>query len=312
MVPVTVKNRQGGLVADLKKEDFRVLADGVEQKILGFSAEPSPLSAVVLIDNDLAQKQAEQVQKSLTTISAGFGPNDETALVTYSEYPTTVADFSSDNDALFTQLKRLELNSHSRAVNSGPTNSGPVINGNTMPSTTPATGLGLPAHGSDRYQTDTALDDALYSAAGMFDSKKQLNRRKIIFLISDGSNSRQNRHTFNETLRALLNNDISVYSISVTHSVPMPVGKSLVERGFAELQKYAAQTGGDTFYASKQDELDRLYSDLTEEARTQYTLTFQPNGVEASHDFHPIEVRVRRPGLDILTREGYYNSGIGR
>jgi VWFA-related protein len=142
--------------------------------------------------------------------------------------------------------------------------------------------------------------------------KNQANRRKIIFLISDGSNSRQNKHTFNETVRTLLNNDISVYSISVSHTVPIPVGKSVVEHGLAELQKYATQTGGDTFYGAKQEELERLYTDVTEEARNQYTLTFQPIGVDASRDFHPIEVRVRRPGLSILTREGYYDSGIGR
>jgi VWFA-related protein len=311
IVPVTVKGGQGQLVADLQKDDFRVFADGIEQKILQFTAEPTPLSAVVLIDNDLARKQADEVQKSLTTISAGFGPNDEAALVTYSEYPTTIAEFSSNNDELFTHLKRLEIGSHSSSVNTGPTNSGPVINGNVSPTSAPATGIGIPLHGSERYQTYTDLDDALYAAADMF-KNSQANRRKIIFLISDGSNSRQNKHTFNETLRALLDNDISVYSISVSHTVPAPVGKSLIEHGLAELQKYAMQTGGDAFYGGKQEELERLYADVTEEARNQFTLTFQPTGVDASHDFHPIEVRVRRPGLSILTREGYYDSGVKR
>jgi len=311
IVPVTVKNSQGGLVGDLQKDEFRVFADGVEQKILRFTPDPTPLSAVVLIDNDLEQKQAEQVQKSLATISAAFGPNDEAAIVTYSQFPTTVSEFSGNNDELFTHLKRLELGSHSKTVNAGPTNSGPIINGNVNPANAPASGLGLPIHGSDRYQTYTAMDDALYSAADMF-KRSQANRRKIIFLISDGNNSRQNKHTFNETLRTLLNNDISVYSISVSHTVPIPVGKSLMEHGLAELQRYATQTGGDTFYGAKDEELSRLYADVTEEARNQYTLTFQPTGVDASHDFHPLEVRVRRPGLSILTREGYYNSGFGR
>jgi len=314
VVPVTVKNSQGQLVADLRKEDFRVFADNVEQKILQFTSDPFPLSAVILIDDDLPQKQADQVQKSLATISAGFGPRDEAALVTYSEYPTTLVDFSSDNDDLYTHLKRLELGSHSRAIATGPTsNPVPVINGNTMPNSAPPTGLGIPLHGSDRYQTDSALDDALYSAADML--KPRGDRRKIIFLISDGSNSRQNKHTFNETVRQLLAGDVSVYSISVSHTIPVPtsVGKSLVgERGLAALQKYAAGTGGDTFFAAKQPELERLYSDVTEEARNEYTLTFQPSGVQKDHDFHPIEVRVRRPGLNVLTRQGYYESGIGQ
>lgn len=313
VVPVTIKDSEGRLVADLRREEFRVFADGVEQKILQFTSDPFPLSAVILIDNDLPKKQAEQVQKSLATISAGFGPNDEAALVTYSEYPTTLVDFSSNNDDLYTHLKRLEIGSHSLAIATGPTATpGPVINGNTMPNSAPTTGLGIPLHGSGRYQTYSALDDALYSAADML--KPRGDRRKIIFLISDGSNSRQNKHTFNDTVHELLSSDVSVYSISVSHSIPVPtsIGKSIVERGLAELQKYAAGTGGDTFYAAKQPELERLYSDVTEEARNQYTLTFQPNGVQKDRDFHPIEVRVRRPGLNILTRQGYYESGIGR
>ncbi len=191
-------------------------------------------------------------------------------------------------------------------------NSGPVINGNVIARRArPQPAWAFPSTAPNDTRPTRDLDDALYSAADMF-KNSQANRRKIIFLISDGSNSRQNKHTFNETVRALLNNDISVYSISVSHTVPVPVGKSLVEHGLAELQKYATQTGGDTFYGGKQEELERLYADVTEEARNQYTLTFQPTGVDASHDFHPIEVRVRRPGLSILTREGYYDSGIGR
>ncbi|HWF37980.1 MAG TPA: VWA domain-containing protein [Candidatus Acidoferrales bacterium] len=312
IVPVTVKNKQGQLVGDLQKDDFRVLVDGIEQKILTFTAEPVALAAIILIDNDLTKKQADEVQKSLAAISAGFGANDEAAVVTYSEYTTVVQEFTKNNDDLFTRLKRLEIGAHSSSVATGPTSVDvPVINGNTNPATAPPTGLGIPLHGSGRYQTDTALDDALYSAAGMF-QERQKDRRKIVFLISDGSDSRQNRHTFNETARELLRKDVSVYSITVSHSVPVPVAKSIVERGQNALQKYAVDTGGDTFYGGNQPDLERLYSEVTEEARNQYTLIIQPSGEDKSHDFHPIEVRVKRPGLDIITRQGYYNSGIGR
>jgi hypothetical protein len=116
IVPVTVKDHGGHLIGDLQKDEFRVLVDGIDQKILTFASDPSPLSAVILIDNDLAQKQAEEIQKSLTTISAGFGPSDEAALVTFSEYPTTIQEFSSNNDDLFTKLKRLQVGSHSSSV----------------------------------------------------------------------------------------------------------------------------------------------------------------------------------------------------
>jgi VWFA-related protein len=303
VVPVTVKDGHGQLVGDLTRDDFRILADGVEQKITGFSSEAVPLSAVVLLDNDLGERVASQVQKSLSTIAAGFGPTDEVALVTYDQFPETVADFSSNNDELFTVLKRLQIGSHNSQVIADPTTAGPNVNG--MPAGTAA---GIQLHGSQRYKNDNALDDALFAAGDMLKTRGR-DRRKIIFLISDGSNSPHNEHSFDETLRSLLVADISVYSISVTHTVP--VGKALVQRGELELGKYAANTGGDTFYAAKQPDLERLYSDVTEEARNQYTLTFSPEDVTGGQDFHPIEVRVRRPGLNIDAREGYYQSAIG-
>lgn len=303
IVPVTVKEGHGDLVADLTKDDFRVFDDDVEQQIILFDANAFPLSAVVLVDNDLAGKPAEQVQKSLEAIAAGFGPNDEVALVIYDEFPNTVADFSFNNDALFTQLKRLELGTHSNTVVADPTTAGPVINGQSLP-----TGQGVPPHNSGRYTTSNDLDDAIYAAGQMLKSRGR-DRRKIIFLISDGANSKHNQHTYAETLHALLADDVSVYSISVSHS--LPVGKSLIQHGAAEIQKYAFETGGDTFVATKQHDLERLYSDVTEEARNQYTITFSPQDIHKDQDYHKIEVRVRRPGLDVTAREGYYQSAIG-
>jgi VWFA-related protein len=306
IVPVTVKDSHGQLVGDLQKDDFRLFSDSVEQKIRQFSSEPVPLSAVVLIDNDLGQQAAAQVQKSLTAISAGFGPSDETALVTYDQFPETVSDFSNNNDLLFTTLKRLEIGSHNGQIIADPTTGGgaqPVGPGTPVPAGP------MPQHGSGRYKITTALDDAVYAAGDMLKDRGR-ERRKIVFLVSDGSNnSKINTHSFDQTLHLLLSADVSVYSIFVSHSVP--IGKSLLERGVSQLDKYAVSTGGDTFTATKQEELERLYSDVTEQARNQYTLTFQPEDVGSGQDFHPIEVRVKRPDLTVDARAGYYMSAVG-
>src|ERR1700677_613156 len=109
IIPVTVKNRDGQLIGDLQRDEFRVFCDNVEQQIVFFTSDPFPLSAVVLIDNDLSIKSADQVQKSLTAISGGFGPNDEVAIVTYDQFPATVSEFSFNHDLLFSHLNRLNL-----------------------------------------------------------------------------------------------------------------------------------------------------------------------------------------------------------
>jgi VWFA-related protein len=302
IVPVTVKDDKGQLVGDLQQNDFRLFSDNVEQKIARFSSDAVPLSAVVLIDDDLPDRVVTQVQKSLEAIAAGFGPRDEVALVTYDQYPNLVFDFSTNNDQLFTQLKRLELGSHATQVISDPTTAGPFINGQPVPTAT-----GEPQHGSKRPQSYDSLDDAVYAAGEMLRLRPR-DRRKIIFLISDGSNSKNNHHTFDETLRSLLETDASVYSISLTRSVP--IGRSLVQRGVSSIDKYANQTGGDSFFSAKDEDLERLYSDITEQARNEYTLTFYPEEADRTKDFHSIEVRVERPGLSVSARSGYYQSAI--
>jgi len=302
IVPVTVKDRNGQLVAGLQKEDFQIFADDVQQQIENFSADPMPLSAVVLIDNDLPDRAVDQVQKSLVSISAGFGPMDEVALMTYDQFPNIVSGFTFSNDKLFTQLKRLDLGSHSTMVIADPTTAGPMVNGRPLP-----TASGPPQHGSQRYKETDALEDAIYASAQMLKDRGR-DRRKIIFLVSDGADSDHNSHTVDETMHYLLSNDIAVYSIAVTRSLPF--GRKLLQKGLSNLSKYAFQTGGDTYFASKQRDLDRLYSEVTEEARNQYTLTFSPHNVSIAKDYHSIEVRVLRPDLNVTSRQFYYDSEL--
>lgn len=296
IVPVTVKNHDGALIGDLQRDEFRVFCDDVEQQIIFFTSDPFPLSAVVLIDNDLSIKSAEQVQKSLTAISAGFGPADEVALVTYNEFTNVVDDFSFNNDQLYTKLKRLELASHfPGSPVGGPLTAGPTANGRNTETGQP-TQLGV-----RQEPTHKDMDDAIYDAAQMLKGRGR-DRRKIIFLISDGNNSRNNTHSFDQTLQALLTSDVAVYSISVGHA--------FLQKQTLRLEHYAGKSGGDTFYAGKDRGLENLYSNVTEQARNQYTLTFSPQDTDRTKDFHTIEVRVRRPNLEVSTREGYYQSGL--
>ncbi|HUO35244.1 MAG TPA: VWA domain-containing protein [Candidatus Acidoferrum sp.] len=294
LVPVTVKDREGILVSGLTKDDFRIFCDNVEQVITYFSADPFPLSAVVLVDDDLSSRQADEVQRSLTAIAAGFGPNDEVALVTYDQFPHLVSDFSFNNDLLYTQLKRLDLNSHfSNIPDTGPMTAGPMINGQSQ-------ATGVPTIGATNNPVTKDMDDAIYEAGQMLRSRGR-DRRKVIFIVTDGNDSRTNDHSFDETVHLLLSNDISLYSISVGHA--------LFQKQTRRLDHYAQQTGGDTFYASKAGDLGRLYPEVSEQARNQYTLVFSPQDLHKDQDYHPIEVRVRRPDLTIIARQGFYSPG---
>src|SRR5579864_325389 len=75
-VPVTVKDQNGEMVTSLRKEDFRILEDGVEQRITNLKSEAVPISAVILLDDSLKKKPQDELQGSIRAIAGGFGPND--------------------------------------------------------------------------------------------------------------------------------------------------------------------------------------------------------------------------------------------
>jgi VWFA-related protein len=290
-VPVTVKNSRGELVPDLNRDDFRVFEDGKEQTIALFSTDAFPLSVAVVLDNDLSLKTRDQVQKSLDSIAGGLGPADEAAVILYDQFPQPAIDFTSDNDTMLTKLHRLKLGESFPGDFGGPMDAGGTINNQSQEP-------GVKVYGKGAEKVTKDLDDAMHAAGELLRSRGR-DRRKVICLISDGQNSHHNRWSYAQVLQLLLSSDISVYTITV--------GTVLLKHEPGRMTHYANDTGGDSFFASKQADLERLYSAIGEQARNQYTLAYAPQNPGVG-DYHTIEVRVERPGLQVSSRQGYYAS----
>jgi VWFA-related protein len=303
IVPVTVKDGEGHLVPGLTKEDFRVFEDNVEQRITNFRAEAFPISMVVLVDNDLKSKQAQQVQDSLRAIVAGMSDRDEAFVCRFDQFFHQGKGFISDQDKLLTELKRTRLDQETSAGPTGdPFNNGPSINGHSATSDAPNIGA---TTAIIKGQPTKALDDAVYAAAQLLkDHDPERRRRKIIMLISDGVNGpKSNTYKYDTVIKELLRYDIAVYGVGV--------GSAYFDRKFERLAKYTHDSGGDVYYGLKTKTMEEFYSRVTEEARHQYTLAYAPTGTDREEKYHSIEVRVKREGLTILTREGYYG-GVPR
>jgi VWFA-related protein len=297
VVPVTVKDRSGNLVADLRRDEFRIFDDDAEQRITFFAAEAYPISMVVLIDNDLKRKDADQVEPSLRAIVGGMSASDEAFICTFDQYFHEGHGFTRDQDKLITELRRKDVSSASppSVAPAGGPFEGPTINGE------PVQGAPMndPSLRAIKGQPTKALDDAVYSAAMLLQDRPWRQRRKTILLISDGQNGAKfNTHKYDETRDELLRQGITVYSVAV--------GSAFFERKFSRLEEYAHDTGGEVFFGAKSETFEDFYSRITEQARNQYTLSFEPHG-ERKADYHTLEVRVRREGLTILARKRYYD-----
>jgi VWFA-related protein len=261
VLPVTVKDQNGNLVAGLEQKEFRVFDDEAEQNIDVFTSEATPLSLVMLIDDDLKSKDAAKMAPSLRAIAAGVSLADEAMVCRFDILFYSGETFTSDGDRLLADLKHAQKASE-------PSKMGPVPFV-TPPSTHPLT-PGEPSPGpTDLGSAPTkALDDAVLASAQLLRGRDR-TRRKVILLISDGINGAGfNHHTYEETLNALLSDNISVYGVAV--------GSNSFHSKFALMRKYANDSGGDIYYATRSDQMEKLYSRITEQARYEYTLAYVP------------------------------------
>jgi len=307
ILPVTVKDRSGELVPDLKRDEFRVFEDNVEQHIDMFTAEAFPLSMVVLIDNDLKDKDAEKVQASLLAILGGLSTEDEAFICRFDQFFHPGKGFTSDQDKLSKELKRTSLDTEADvAPPSPPFNGTPSINNHSAIDDS-AIDKGAQAI---KGQPTKALDDAVFAAAMLLHDRPR-SRRRVILLISDGVNGGRkfNKVTTEDVIKALLAENISVYSIAVPTAY-LERKISPIDKERSPLIRYANHSGGEVYHATKEQSFEEFYSRLTEEARNQYTLAYVPRGTDRNADYHAIEVRVKREGLDIKTRDGYYSGAV--
>src|ERR1700674_4777801 len=298
ILPVTVKDRSGNLVPDLRKDEFRVFEDNVEQSIEVFTAEAFPLSMIILLDNDLKEKDAQQVRKSLDAIVGGLSLEDEAFICRFDQFFHPGRGFTTDHDLLLTELQHTKLDTEpSVAPSSGGIANGPSINGHSAIGDQPNIASATMAIGG---QPTKALDDAVFGAAQLLRDRNR-NRRKVILLVSDGANGgkKTNKMTYDSVVKTLLHDNIEVYSVAVA--------SAFLERKFSRLVDYAHDSGGEVYFAAKRETLEVLYSRISEEARNQYTIAYVPRGTDRSADVYSVEVRVKREGLTIKTRDKYYS-----
>jgi VWFA-related protein len=314
LVPVTVKDESGHLIGGLLPKDFTVRENGKKQTLNFFTSDPFALSAAIIFDLGMKDVDVQKVNHTFPALEGVFSPFDEVSIYSYSNVVGQISSWSGVSQKLTDTFDKL-------ATTSGRNNGPPVVDGpfgpqgptvNNMP-VDPNTAITATSY----QQESHVLNDAVLKAA-LDLSKRPRERRKVIFIISDGREYRSNA-SYHDVLKVLLSNNIMVYAIGVGGSA-IPIYNK-VERlhlprfGYSDiLPKYAGATGGEVLNELTRTGLEDAYSRLIGDARNQYTLgylTHQPavgehNEVEVLVDRPSCKRSSIRPCVDVTAKEGYY------
>jgi VWFA-related protein len=300
-VPVTVKDSEGKLIAGLLAKDFSIYENGAQQKLTFFTSDTFPLAAALIVDQGLPDPMLKKINQTFSALGGAFGPFDEVAVFTYGNTVNKRQDFgNSTRMGLALQRLKDERGDNSGAsVVGGPFGSGASTNSKPVP-------------GGSQVITPTpefhVLNDAILMAAQEL-ARRAPTSRKIIFIISDGQEY-GSRASYAQVLKVLLTDGIAVYGVGVD-TAAMPIyGKVAKARipgfGYSNiLPRYANATGGDVLNEFSKESIESAYSRLTVEARNQYTLGYN-TAQRPSSNYRDIEVRVKRPGLEVFAKHGYY------
>jgi VWFA-related protein len=145
----------------------------------------------------------------------------------------------------------------------------------------------------------TALYDALRAAAqhDMMTADNAQPVRKVILLLSDGEDN-DSINSLDDAIAAAQRNDVGIYAITV-HA------PYVHRQGDGVLAALADATGGRAFVLPNLKRLDAVFSEIQNELRSEYLVSFHPAEREQC-GFHSLAIRTHDPSLHVRARRGYF------
>jgi Ca-activated chloride channel homolog len=95
----SVYDKNGHFVSGLKKENFKLFEDGIEQSINQFSQEDVPLSMGILVDlSGSMRNKVEEVTKAALAFIKASNPQDQVFLVGFNDQVELLQDYTNNID----------------------------------------------------------------------------------------------------------------------------------------------------------------------------------------------------------------------
>ena len=272
----TVHDRNGAVVKNLTKDDFRLEEDGRPQTIRYFARESDlPLTVVLLIDTSRSMQtvfKPERIASNRFLEQVLREDRDTAAVVHFDVAVEVLQPFTSSREKLADALAQLRIPPR-------------------------------PA---------TLLYDGIKQTSE--DLMRKQTGRKAFILLSDGLDVRS-QTSIGTAIEYAQRADTMIYSVLFAHRFNRP-GRgsrgitialgSRQQRGPKVMARLAQETGGGYFAVSEKNPIDRIYAQIEEELRNQYSIGFTPDRIEPGGLYRKLKLTTVRRGLVVRTRDGYY------
>lgn len=255
-LPVTVRDKDGRMVAGLKKENFQVLEDKVPQDISLFLHEDIPLSMGLVIDNSGSMRnKKERVHSAALTFVRESNPDDETFVIAFDDVAYLQQEFTGSIGDLVDALDDLDLR------------------------------LGTALHdaiylGVEKVKTGKLKKKAILIITDGEDTDSQLSYEKVLAYVRQSSG-------IAIYAVGLLDEDQG--------SGLFGLGRSPQKKAKQALTELAELTGGRAYFPKTLEEVETICRQLARELRDQYTIGYAPSNKQQDGTRRVVSVNVVNP-----------------
>src|SRR5437763_13408723 len=272
-LPITVTDKKGQFVSGLSASDFLVLEDKVPQKIDSFTSEENnklPLYVGVLMDTSpsTSGKIKFEQESAMNFIQTVVRPRRDRVLFASFDHEVTLRQDFTD---------RLEL--LDRAVYS---------------------------------VKKTGEQTALYDAIWQFCDQKMRSAqgRRALVVITDGVDT-YSRADINDAIDIAQRTETTIFAISTKAGISSTVvgveAGTVKNKADKDLDRLCDETGGAAFFTGDLLSLERSFTKISKELRSQYLITYRPTHDKYDGSYRRVEVKLTtdRGNLKLRTKKGY-------
>src|SRR5713226_1740732 len=272
-LPITVTDKKGQFVSGLSAGDFLITEDKVPQQIDSFTSEENnnlPLYIGVLMDTSpsTAGKLKFEQESAMNFIQTVVRPRkDRVLFATFDDQVTLRQDFTD----------RLEL-------------------------------LDRAVFAIKKTGEKTALYDAVWQFCD--EKMRSAQGRRALVIITDGVDT-YSRANINDAIDIAQRTETTLFAIStkagLLSAVPGVESGQVKDKADKDLDRLCDETGGAAFFTGDMLALERSFTKVSKELRSQYLITYKPTNNQYDGSYRRVDVKLTNghDNLKLRTKKGY-------
>jgi len=290
MLPVTVRDPNGGLVPGLKREDFHVFEDDREQPLSDLALRKVPVDVVLMVDSSSSvAANLDDFRRAAEKFAAELEPDDRISLIKFDDRVQLLQDWTRSRFQLHRALDRIEPGTFTRF------NDALLLAARDQFGTTQSRrAIIILSDGIDNGRGATAAEEALAAL---------LQAQVTVYVVSNTEISRAKKLA---ELEALNGGSDATVRFNQLHIDDLRESLRALDQSEQQLAKFAADTGGRLYKPLSFSALESAYAQVAAELRNQYVLYYRPLNKSRDGGFRRVRVETNDRLYHPSTRLGYF------